>query len=225
MNTGDMTDFVAESFAAQADDLRAEQMAAYLKTDMPFYGVSTPDTKPILKELYRRFPVGSVDEYRSAVAALWEQPHREEKHVAIRLARRYSEFIRSEQLDLYERLIVEGAWWDFVDDVAINLVGKVLLDERPATAPLMAAWIVDDHMWRRRTAIISQLKHKVETDVETLFSYCLARSHEKEFFIRKAIGWALREYAKTDPEAVRSFVEDNKDSWSGLTYREATKHL
>lgn len=220
-----MTWFVSQQFTDLADPERAERMAAYMKTDMPFYGVSTPDTKPILRELYRAFPVESVDDYRSAVIALWEQPHREEKHVAIRLARRYQEFIRPEQMDVYERIIVEGAWWDFVDDVAANLVGKVLLDERAMIAPLMDVWIGDDNMWRRRVAIISQLRHKTNTDVDTLFRFCLERAHEKEFFIRKAIGWALREYAKTEPDVVRTFVTEHRASWSGLTYREAMKHL
>lgn len=220
-----MVNFVAKSLVALADADRAERMAAYMKTEMPFYGVSVPDTKPILRELCRRFPVGSNEEYRAAVGVLWAQKHREEKHLAIRVARRYQTWIRSENFDLYERVIVEGAWWDFVDDTAINLVGHTLLHERTSLAPVMEVWIDDDNMWRRRTALISQLKHKDETEADVLFDFCLRRAHETEFFIRKAIGWALREYAKTDPIAVRSFVEDHRDLWSGLTYREAMKHL
>jgi len=220
-----MTSFVASSLNALSDPLRAEQMAAYMKTDMPFYGVSTPQIKRILADVYRNFPVEDNESYRQAILALWEQPHREEKHAAIRFARRYSAFVVQENFDLYEQLIVEGAWWDFVDDVAANLVGLVFSKSRAEVGPIMKAWVDDDDMWRRRSAILSHLKHKEDTDVAMLFDFCLRRAHEKEFFIRKAIGWVLREYAKTDADAVRSFVASHRDRWSGLTYREAMKHL
>jgi 3-methyladenine DNA glycosylase AlkD len=122
-------------------------------------------------------------------------------------------------------MIVEGAWWDFVDDIAIRLVGMVLLDDRERMHPKLDRWIDDPNMWIRRTAILSQIKHRDRTDQDQLFGYCLKRADEKEFFIRKAIGWALREYAKTEPDAVREFALNHRDQLSGLSFREATKHL
>ena len=91
--------------------------------------------------------------------------------------------------------------------------------------PKLDRWIDDRNLWIRRTAILSQLKHKGGTDRDQLFGYCLRRAGEKEFFIRKAIGWALREYAKTEPDAVRAFALEHREQLSGLSFREATKHL
>ncbi len=109
--------------------------------------------------------------------------------------------------------------------VALNLVGKVLLDEREKLKPKLDRWVDDRNMWLRRTAIISQLKHKDRTDEAWLFDICLRRCEEKEFFIRKAIGWALREHAKTSPAGVKSFLRTHGDKLSGLSFREAAKPL
>jgi 3-methyladenine DNA glycosylase AlkD len=214
-----------DAWASLADAEHAEAMAAYLKTDMPFYGIKTPMRVPAYREVRRQCKPTTDDEYGYAVRAFWQLPHREEKHVAIRLARDYRRFITSTHIDLYRHLIVDGAWWDFVDSIAAGCVGAVLLGERAVVAPIMEEWVESEEMWLRRSALLAHLSHKGETDVDTLFDHCLRLAHEKEFFIRKAIGWVLREYAKTDPDAVRSFVLEHRDRWSGLTFREATKHL
>lgn len=200
-------------------------MAAYLKTDMPFYGVQKKELTAVYREMKRRFPIDDDASYRGAIVDLWSRPHREEKYLAISVARYNTRFVTSDHIDLYRRLIVEGAWWDLVDDVAINCVGIVHLKERLRMEPIIEGWIDDEFMWLRRTALISPLKHKAETDYETLFDHCLRRAHEKEFFIRKAIGWTLRQYARTEPERVRDFLLEHRDRWSGLTFREAAKHL
>ena len=114
---------------------------------------------------------------------------------------------------------------DIVDAVAVTCVGGALRSDPPEMRALLDDWIDDDDMWRRRTALLSQLKHKDATDKDRLFTYCLVSAPDTEFFIRKAIGWALREYAKTDPEAVGTFLIENKDQLSGLSYREGGKHL
>jgi 3-methyladenine DNA glycosylase AlkD len=147
------------------------------------------------------------------------------KYLAIGAAQRHRRFITPGAMPLYRRLIVEGAWWDLVDGVASDLVGTVLLDHRAATTPVLRRWLHHDDLWLRRSAIISQLNHKTATDAAFLFECCSARAHETEFFMRKAIGWALRQYARTDPEAVRRFVAEQGDKLSGLSRREALKHL
>ena len=222
---GSFVEYVQAELTARADPEKAPQMAAYLKTDMPFYGVQAAGCREIVRDLKRQFPPQSPDEYRHMVELLWSLPHREEKYVAISFARSHQQFITLEQLDLYRRLIVEGAWWDFVDTVASGLVGRVLLGDREALRPTLDEWIDGDDMWLRRTAIISQLDHKDQTDVDMLFDYCLRGAHEKEFFIRKAIGWALRQYARTDPDAITTFLLVHRDELSGLSFREAAKHL
>ncbi len=200
-------------------------MAGYLKTDMPFYGVPKPERHKVYRDMVGRFPITSRAGYVAAVKALWAQPHREEKYCAIRLAVDHPQYVTIGSVPLYRQMIIEGAWWDFVDDIAARLVGNVLLNDRARMHPIMDRWIDHPNMWIRRTAILSQLKHKAATDQDQLFGYCLKRVDEKEFFIRKAIGWALREYAKTEPDAVRAFALEHRDRMSGLSFREATKHL
>ncbi len=214
---------VALAAVGDADDARA--MAAYMKSAIPFHGVRKPGRVAILRNLGRTFPVGDHATYLATSAALWAQDHREEKYLAIAWARRWRTFVGLDSFDLYERFVVEGAWWDFVDETASHLVGEVLLTHRDEVRPIMQAWIDDPDMWRRRTAIVCQLRHREATDRAMLFDFCLRRAHEDEFFIRKAIGWALRQYARVEPAAVRTFVLDHRDAWSGLTFREATKHL
>lgn len=200
-------------------------MAAYLKTNMPFYGVQKKGRTEVYRRVRTEVPIRSNSEYRRAILALWDQPHREEKYLAIAVAKGNAGYVTHENIDLYRQLVVDGAWWDLVDDVAINCVGIVHRSERKLMEPVIEAWIDDENMWLRRTALISPIKHKDDTDYQTLFDHCLRRAHEKEFFIRKAIGWTLREYAKTRPDLVRSFLLEHRDRWSGLSFREAAKHL
>jgi 3-methyladenine DNA glycosylase AlkD len=220
-----LTAFAAAELAGAANPDKAAPMAAYMKTDQPFYGVQKGGRTPILRQILADFPPQDRGEYRRAVLALWGQPHREEQYLAIGYAKAFPGYVTLSSVPLYRRLIVEGAWWDFVDDVAIKLVGSVLLSQRAGMTPKVRDWIDDRDLWLRRTAIISQIGHKGATDGALLFEACAARLHETEFFIRKAIGWALREYAKTDPGAVTDFVLEHRDAMSGLSFREATKHL
>jgi 3-methyladenine DNA glycosylase AlkD len=225
MDVEALTAFASSRLAAVADPEKAAPMAAYMKTDQAFYGVQKPGRSGIFDEMIDRFAPSDRDDYTSAVLALWDQPHREEQYFAIGFAKAFPRYITLSSVPLYRRLIVEGAWWDFVDDIATSLVGSVLRNQRDPMTPKIRAWIDDRDLWLRRTAIIGQLGHKEATDEALLFDACAQRLDEQEFFIRKAIGWALRDYAKTDPAAVRSFVLDHREEMSGLSFREATKHL
>ena len=225
MREPDITDFTRRALLAHADPGRIAQMQAYLKTDQPFLGVMADGRVEVVREVDARFPAADVPENEAQVAALWRGPEREMQYVAVGLARRRRKLVGAGSLPLYERLVREGAWWDLVDEIAIHLVGVAGIVDTEAIRTAMDKWIEDPDMWIRRTAIIFQNRHKSKTDEARLFRYCLARAHEKEFFIRKAIGWALRDYAKTNPEAVRSFVEKHRERLSGLSIREALKHL
>jgi 3-methyladenine DNA glycosylase AlkD len=221
----DLVRFVQKRLNEVADPEKAVPMAAYMKTDRPFYGVQKGERVPIYREMKRRFAPTSHDEYKGGVLALWNLPHREEKYTAIEYACQSKQYITPRSLQLYEKLIREGAWWDLVDGVAIVLVGHLLLENRKEIRPIMEKWIDDPDFWVRRTVLIAHCHHKSETDEKQLFDHCLRRAHEKEFFIRKAIGWTLREYSYTAPEVVRDFLIDNRDKLSGLSFREGAKHL
>ena len=220
-----LTGFVAERLAAVADPDKARPMAAYMKTDMPFYGVQKPGRVKIVCQIKQRFRIKNRQDYEGTVLTLWKRPHREEKYLAIQIAMDCREYVEPHSMALYERLVREGAWWDFVDDAAIRLVGRVLRQHREAISPLMDAWIEDDDLWIRRSALISQISHREATDHKRLFAYCRRRAPESEFFIRKAIGWALRDYSYAAPERVLSFLTKNRTRLSGLSFREGAKAL
>lgn len=216
---------VQQFLREHANKDKAVGMAAYMKTDMPFYGVQKPLREQLTKRLKREFVPDSAAAYRAMVLALWSLPHREEKYLAIGFARLFPVFHTPGSMPLYKQLLIEGAWWDFVDDIAINLVGPTLLAHPEKLWPTIDRWLTSRDMWLRRTALICQIKHKHTTDEARLFRYCQTLAHEKEFFIRKAIGWALRQHAYINPEAVRRFLHTHDKILSPLSKREAGKHL
>ncbi len=220
-----LAEFVSSRLAAIANPAEAVAMAAYLKTDMPFYGVKTGPKRAIIKEAVRRFPVNSQQEYEAAVMALWRLPHREAKSGAIEVAWGHRRFITVEAIPLYERLIVEGAWWDLVDGVAPYLVGPLLVRWPEQVRPVLDRWVAHDDVWLRRSALICQYRLKEKTDTELLLRYCRLRMADPEFWVRKAIGWALRVHAKVEPGAVRDFVVEHKEELSPLSYKEAARGL
>lgn len=217
--------FVQGELTRLADPEKAPVMAAYMKTSMPFYGVQKPERIAISRHLKKNFAPENRRDYEQKVEELWSLPHREEKYLALDFATEFSSLADTRTVELFERLIREGAWWDFVDVIAGHLIGALLLRYRGELSPLMDSWTDDSDLWIRRTALLSQLKHKEKTDEERLFSYCLKLAPEKEFFIRKAIGWALREYSYTAPDSVESFLLGNREALSPLSFREASKRL
>ncbi len=218
-------ELVTSALAVNANPEKAAGMQAYMKTDMPFYGVQKPARTRILSQLKKTHPPSSNDEYVALASTLWGLPHREEKYLAQGVATAFPRFIIPDSLPLYERFIVEGAWWDFVDETATHMIRELVLGFGDEIWPVVDTWNEQDDLWLRRTSIICQIGAKERTDVQRLFRFCVARMEEKDFFIRKAIGWALREYAKTDGEAVAGFVELHAGELSALSYREATKHI
>jgi 3-methyladenine DNA glycosylase AlkD len=216
---------VQSALADAADPEKAAGMQAYMKTDMPFYGVQKPERARILRRLCKEHPPADHGQYLSLATALWELPHREEKYLAQGVATAFPKWIIPESFPLYERFVVEGAWWDFVDETATHMIRTLVLGHPGYTWPIMDHWIDDPDMWRRRSALLCQIGAGSRTDQERLFDYCRRCAHETEFFIRKAIGWALRDYGRTAPEEVAHFATTHRDELSGLSYREATKHL
>lgn len=208
-----------------ADAKKAVEMARYMKSEMPFYGVQKPDRIPILRQLSKDYAPTCQSEYIKIVETLWDGDHREERYLAIDYAQKFVRFADCASLPLFERMVRSGAWWDFIDPIASALIGPVLQSERQSVAAVLNKWIEDEDMWIRRSAILSQLKHKSATDRSMLFEFCLKTMHEREFFIRKAIGWALREYSYTEPQLVKEFLLANKNKLSPLSFREGAKHL
>ena len=155
--------------------------------------------------------------------SLWAAPQREFHHSAIDIMQKQVRSINESDIALLEELIVTKSWWDTVDGLSSWIVGPYFLKFPKHKAEITDQWTVHDNMWLRRASIIFQLGYKEKTDTELLFRHIRLNLGSKEFFINKAIGWALREYAKTDAEAVMQFVSTTE--LSPLSRREAMKHL
>jgi 3-methyladenine DNA glycosylase AlkD len=217
--------FVSGRLAKVAAPKNVPAMQAYLKTDMPFYGVANPVRMPIFREMVKQFPPANRREYEAGVRSLWRLPNREEKYAAIHYAYCQKAFVSPASLLLYEKMVREGGWWDLVDFLVCKLISPLYLAERAALRPVVNRWIDDEYLWIRRTAILAHYCHKQATDERQLFRHSLRRASETEFFIRKAIGWALRQYSYAQPEAVKRFLSDNRAKLSGLSFREGAKAL
>ena len=221
-----------ERMLEAADPGRAPQMQAYMKSDMPFHGIASPVMKRLTRECFQAHPLDEAA-WLAATKRLWDEAtHREERYAALDLLRwptHREAAAAPDRLPFYHHLATTGAWWDLVDEIAQHLVGPVLLAHRDRVTPVVTGWADDSDIWVRRTAILSQERHKAETD-PALLDHVLNRNledslHGKVFWIRKAVGWALREYAKTNPVWVRSWVVAHDNRLSGLTRRGALKHF
>ncbi|RPK38161.1 DNA alkylation repair enzyme [Streptomyces sp. ADI93-02] len=207
-----------------ADPVRAAGAAAYMKGVAPFLGIPTPQRRLISRGVLAG--TGRPDEGDCTAIALrcWELPEREYQYFAADYLRRHVARCSSGFVPVLRHLVGTVPWWDTVDLLAAHVAGP-LVNADPGLGVVMDRWIEDDSVWTARTALLHQLRYKERTDAERLFRYCLLRADHPDFFLRKAIGWALREYAKTDPEAVRGFVDGARDRLSPLSVREALKNI
>lgn len=218
---------IRDALAQAGDPVRAQGQQRYMKSAMPFRGVTTPVGRVIVRDLVRAGEPLGRESWEATVRALFDDAEfREERYAAVELLRhrRYAAFRDVDALPLVEHLVTTGAWWDLVD--SCQPVVSELFVARPADVePWLRSWAVDEDLWLRRTAIIGQLGAKGDTDTDLLRDVVEANLADREFFIRKAIGWALRQHARTDPAWVRAFVESHRGSLSPLSTREAMKHL
>lgn len=226
------------AFAAAGSPERAAAQQAYMKSAMPFFGVPKAEVQNISKTIAKQNPPKTSESWQHTCLLVWrEARHREElyfceTYTGLTLAKKWQ---TPSLMPMYEEMIVSGAWWDLVDWLAAHRVGGLLASHRTEVAPVLRRWSVDDNLWRRRTSIISQLRHKADTDFGFLKDVITPslepaiagtqRNATEKFFLRKAIGWALRAYAYVDADAVAEWVAEQGDALSGLSRREALKHL
>ena len=218
---------IRTGLAELAAPAKAPAMQAYMKSAMRFRGVAKPERSVLLKRVLADHILPDRVTYSATVLELWRTAEfREERYAAIDLSghRAYRRWQDPDLIPMYEEMIVSGAWWDHVDELAIRRIGPILRAGRALVTPTVLSWAADRDLWRRRTAIICQIGAKEETDTDLLTRTIEPAIAEPEFFLRKGIGWALRDYAKTAPDWVRSFV-DGHPRLSGLSRREALKHI
>ena len=220
-------DSVIAGLRAAAEPARAPRQQAYMKSEMPYFGVGVPECRRIAGSVFRTHPLAAAGAWETAILELWRKAaHREERYAAVELLLfpRYSRWLEPARVPLIEELVVTGAWWDYVDAIAARGAGTMLAAHPRATKAVLREWAGDDDIWKRRTAILAQLRCKKATDRTLLADAIRPSIGNPEFFLRKGIGWALREYSKTDPAWVRAFVETHA-GLSDLSRREALKHL
>ncbi len=221
-------DDVRSRLRAAGDPAKAPAMQAYMKSALPYHGVASPQARVVFREVLAAHPLPDRESWLATALTLWDEAtHREEWYAAIAVVRdsRYVAYRDARALGLYRHLLTTGAWWDVVDDVAIHLVGPLLLEDPESAAPVLREWATDDDRWLRRTAVIAQVGAKDRTDLDLLSHAIEANLDDRDFFLRKAIGWALRQHSWTDPDWVRAFVAAHDHRISRLSLREALKHL
>lgn len=219
---------VREALKSASDPAKAPQMQAYMRSAMPYRGVSSPAQKVIWRQVFPAHPLSSRAEWQRMALELWRgAAFREERYAAIALTdlRVYAPYRRMASVPMFEEMIVTGAWWDFVDAVATHQLGDVLRADKVPMSRLMRRWARDPDMWKRRAALLCQICFKQNTDVDLLYDCIEPNLDDGQFFIRKAIGWALRQYAWASPREVRRYVKANKARLSPLSVREALKNL
>ena len=209
-----------------ADPLKAAGMQAYMKSTMPYHGVNMPQLRAISREVFDGSSMSCL-EWSETILELWRDArYREERYAAMFLLgmKRHRECITPAIMPMLEEMIVTGAWWDYVDEIA-RVVGDLLRRYPKQIRPVMRRWSTDSNLWKRRVSIICQLAFKKDTDLELLYANIQPNLGDRDFFIRKAIGWALRQYARTDPDEVARYVRVHEAQLSGLSRREALKNI
>lgn len=228
MGTGYADEVVAalrEAYAAAGDAARAEAMARYMKDRFPFFGIPAPERRAVDAAVLGEAGPPPDQAALVALARLcWRQPEREPQYMACDLLGRTARRATPDLIPTLEQLVTTRSWWDTVDHLASHAVGNLVRAHPPLVAE-MDRWSASEDLWLARAAILHQLRYRERTDPERLFAYCARQAGHPDFFMRKAIGWALRQYARYDPVAVRAFVDAQGDALSPLSRREATKHL
>ncbi len=219
-----MVDALQRHFEAQADPERAAQMASYMRDQFPFFGIGAAGRKEIHRSVWKEMPLSAAESDLAAFARhCYGLPQREWHYTAVAALHRQARHLTPDSLPLLHELVNTHSWWDTVDEIASHVVG-VIVARHPEAVAVMDEWVQSDDMWIARTAILHQLNYKAATDEARLFTYCDARLDENDFFYRKAIGWALRQYAREAPDAVWAYCDSRAGRISPLTLREATKH-
>lgn len=220
---------LTKSFVRSMDAERAVAMSKYMKNKFEFFGIPKPERTVIYKEWTAKYKdeilnVERVD--HEFITHLWDHPQREYQYMALELlnSKPYSKILQSNDIELCQSLIVSKSWWDSIDTISSNVLGTLMKEYPDLVQSHILVWAHQhENIWLKRSAILHQLKYKTHTNTALLQDIILSSNTTDEFFLNKAIGWALREYSKTNKKWVKQFLQDNK--FHSLTVREASKYL
>ncbi len=215
---------VSDTLHKNSNAQNARAMENYLLGQFKFIGLKKPQRAALCKPLYDELkPIITEKWILETAPLLWKKKERELHYVALDLFEKNKKLITPASFKTLEKMIITKSWWDSVDGISSYAIAPLILNY-PELKGELERFSKDKNMWLNRVAIIHQILYKEKTDTKFLYRVCERHMHREEFFIRKAIGWALRQYAKTNPKEVYGFVEKNKHKLSNLSYREALKH-
>ncbi|MBK9254365.1 MAG: DNA alkylation repair protein [Saprospiraceae bacterium] len=220
----DLFSVISDWCNSNANPKDAAAMSAYMKDLFIFFGIKSPARKKFVYELKKELKETDSKQMWNLVFKLWNQPQREFHYIAMEILVLRSSTLDIDDIPSLEKLLISDSWWDTVDLLASSCIGNILKKYPDSQKYYSGKWMSSGNLWLQRTSIIFQLKYGKNTDSELLYSNILELEDSKEFFIRKASGWALRQYSKYNPESVLQFVNANP-RLSGLTKREALKYI
>ena len=222
MNENQVLSTLLASYRHSANAHKAIGMSAYMRNQFVFLGISAPDRKPLIQPLFKVFKP-NANSLEWLLRQLWEQEEREFHYAAIVIASHYKKYWDASFIEVFEFWITTNSWWDSVDTISSHCIGPFFERFPNVKRTVLDRWENSPNLWLNRACIIHQLQYKSKTDTAYLARVISMHSHSSEFFIQKAIGWALRQYAKTNPEWVIQFVASTE--LKPLSRREALKHL
>ncbi|MFB6466307.1 DNA alkylation repair protein [Cytobacillus sp. Hz8] len=208
---------------AHQNESNAIPMGNYMKNHFPFLGIKKPEREKLVKQFFKESEILKQPLDFDFIQELWKKDEREYQYTALDYLEKSLKKLKKDNLPFLEKLITTKSWWDTVDIIAPKLIGKLAQDYPEIIEEVINGWAVSENFWLIRAAILFQLKWKDRTNEKLLYHYIEKNASTKEFFIQKAMGWALREYSKTNPDSVKQFIEGH--ALPKLTIREGRKYL
>jgi len=212
---------LVQGFETGRNPENAFWMKKYMKDQFEFYGMKTPERRAMIKSFQKKYGLPSENHLKPVIIECWSHEYRDWQFVAIALMMEHIKKADRNIIELLEFMIINRSWWDTVDGIAGWLVGPLFRKYPDLILPKTTEWMNSGNTWLQRTCLLYQLNYKKDTDTEILFRFIQELSGETSFWIRKAIGWILREYSKTNPDAVLKFVDSHQ--LSTLSRKEALK--
>ena len=211
-----------EEMIQHKNEEQAQKMSKYMLNKFEYIGIKTPERREIFKNFFKEYKNEEKIDWEF-VNKCWENKYREFQYVAADYLKNMKDKLTIDDIPKLKRLILKKSWWDTIDNLDMTIGALALKDSN--VNKILLEWSLDENIWLRRIAIDHQLLRKEKTNTELLEKILKNNLGQAEFFINKAIGWALRDYSKTNPERVKNFIEENKEKMAKLSIKEASKYL
>lgn len=215
---------IRKEMESHSNNENQSYMEAYMKNKFLFWGVKSPERKKVVRSIWPLVKKLNLDDAMKLVFILWDQPEREAQYIAMDFLHRFLKKLDFDFLPHIEKLILKKSWWDTVDFLSARVIGHLLLNNEVITEKKAEEWIESGNLWLMRTSLLFQMFYKDKTDFELMKNIIRRLKNEQNFFIKKGIGWILRQYSKTNREAVAQFLKETS-GLSNLSIREASKYL